>query len=432
MSDSKPMRVLALCDSPAVRPGTAPTGFARVARNLFAQWPEDVEIDIWALHFDGWGYRDLLAEGHQWTLFPGGNRDWNTPARLNALLKVLSSGRYTHVWMLADADALCVGNGERSFPNQLRACCKKHGIKSLLYFPIDCDHQEFAWMEMIKAVDAAVTFTEYGASVVRETLSQSLFPIHVLPHGLDAHFVPVENEGQKAECRKQIILESGRPFAGEKDFLLLNVNKNEWRKDPLRSLEILKGLVERGLPAKMVFRMSATSVTDGINIPRAAAQLGLEDGVHYVLLDAVPEQHLPKLYQACDLYITTTLGEGWGLGITEALGCGVPVAMPMHTSCGEIGENILTETEKAAGGPRTFSPLAWVAPIVWLEKEGGQVCGNDTRLRCRVDLLKAIRDVEKFWRAASGAPCAPVRLPPEIREWLSWERIAKEFLKLMK
>ena len=417
------MRVLALCDSPAVRPGTAPTGFARVAKNIFTEWSKTtngflkpaVEIDIWALHFDGWGYRDV-----PWTLFPGGNRDWNTPARLNAFLQVLSSGRYTHVWMLMDADALCVGEGERSFPRQLRACCKKHGVKSVLYFPVDA-RQEFPWMEIIKAVDVAVTFTEFGKREILETLAQSLFPLHVLPHGLDGHFTPCTLE-EKAGHRKQIVLENGKPFADEKDFLLLNVNKNEWRKDVLRSLEILKGLVERGVPAKMIFRMAATSVTNGIHLPRAAAQLGLEDGVHYVQLDAVPEPHLPKLYQACDLYLTTTLGEGWGLGITEALGCGLPVAMPMHTSCGEIGEKILMQ-----GSPYSNQ-------VVWLENEKGFVCGHDTRLRQRVDLAEAVKDLEDFWHVrhgASGSQPQPFHLTPEIREWLSWERVAKEFLKLM-
>ena len=149
------MRILALCDSPAVRPGTAPTGFARVARNLFSEWQAiapnlglaPIEIDIWGIGFEGWGYRDL-----PWRIFPAGNRDWNSTGRLNAFLQVLSSGRYTHVWMLMNSEALCVGEGERSFQNQLRACCRKHGIKSVLYFPIDCDHQEFEWMETVRAV----------------------------------------------------------------------------------------------------------------------------------------------------------------------------------------------------------------------------------------------------------------------------------------
>jgi glycosyltransferase involved in cell wall biosynthesis len=417
MPDSKPMRVLALCDSLAVRPGTAPTGFARVARNLFTHWQAaGVEVDIWGVGYEGWGYRDI-----PWQIFPAGNRDWNTAPRLNSFLQVLATGRYTHVWMLMDADVLCVGQGERSFPRQLRACCKKHGIKSVLYFPIDCDHQEFDCMEMVKTVDVAVTFTEYGARVVRNTLAQKLFPLHVLPHGLDEHFRPAAPD-QRLQERRKIILENGKPFAGDGDFLMLNVNKNEWRKDVLRSLEIVKGLVDRGVPAKMILRMSAVGGT-GISIHQAAAQLGLVDGQHYVLLDPVPEAFLPKLYHACDIYVTTTAGEGWGLGITEALGCGLPVAMPMHSSCGEIGEKILQQ-----GSPYSNQ-------IVWLKSENGFICGHDTRLRPRVELASAVKDLEDFWHVrhgASGDPAKPFQLTPETLEWLSWKRIAGEFLKLMK
>jgi glycosyltransferase involved in cell wall biosynthesis len=35
-------------------------------------------------------------------------------------------------------------------------------------------------------------------------------------------------------------------------------------------------------------------------------------------------------------YLSTSLGEGWGLGVTEALAAGLPVAVPRHTSCLEI------------------------------------------------------------------------------------------------
>ncbi|MDE2099472.1 MAG: glycosyltransferase [Patescibacteria group bacterium] len=409
------MRVLALCDSPAVRPGTAPTGFARVARNIFEQWQKlrsDIEIDIWGIGFDGWGYDTV-----PWRIFPAGNQDWNSPARLNAFLNVLAGGKYTHVWMLMNSDALAIGEGAKSFPTQLRACCKKHGIKSVLYFPIDCDHQEFQWMEAVKAVDEAVTFTEYGAQVVKRTLAQSLFPVHVIPHGLDAHFTPCTAE-EKAASRAQIVLDNGKPFASPEDFLMLNVNKNEWRKDLLRSLEILKRLVEAGVPAKMIFRCEANGrPLNGVPLHRAAAQLGLEDGEHYVQLDAVPEQVLPKLYQACDCYVTTTMGEGWGLGITEALGCGVPVVIPTHTSCMEIGERINHDI-----GEDHFYAVNFLAD------ESGVVCGNDTRVRRRVDLERAVALLENSWPQIKAENFA---LLETVRQWLSWERVAGEFLKLM-
>jgi glycosyltransferase involved in cell wall biosynthesis len=415
MSEPRKTRVLVLSDSPAIRPATAPTGFAKVAKNILTHWTEQgIEIDVWGLHFDGWGYRNV-----PWTIIPGGGTNWNSPKQLSAFLNLLTTGIYTHVWMLMDPDALCIGN----FPAQLRAVCKKHSIHSTLYFPVDAN-LEFNWMDIIREVDSPVTFTEFGREKVRATLHQSLFPIEVIPHGLEGHFKGVSQEERLKE-RAQIVID-GKQFASESDFLMLNVNKNEWRKDPLRSLEILKGLINRKVPAKLVLRMDGISYMNGINVLRAATQLGLKEYEHYVCLDAVPEPNLPNLYQAADLYLTTTLGEGWGLGITEALACGTPVAVPMHTSCFEITRRITKELLDGTEFEKMIDDDSRL-PVTWLNLENDFVFGNDTRLRRRVDCCKAVTAIQQHYESKP----LPFELTEGIREWLSWERIANEFLKLM-
>jgi glycosyltransferase involved in cell wall biosynthesis len=45
---------------------------------------------------------------------------------------------------------------------------------------------------------------------------------------------------------------------------------------------------------------------------------------------------LNGIYNASDIYITTTLGEGWGLTITEAFATKLPVIAPNTTSISEI------------------------------------------------------------------------------------------------
>jgi glycosyltransferase involved in cell wall biosynthesis len=43
-----------------------------------------------------------------------------------------------------------------------------------------------------------------------------------------------------------------------------------------------------------------------------------------------------KIYNASDVYLTTTLGEGWGLGYSEAASCRVPIIAPYSTSFMEM------------------------------------------------------------------------------------------------
>ena len=450
----KPIKILALCDSPARRPegmpgGLMTTGFGRVAENIFKEWtglhrghhPENgniehrsgsatgnsnaehrtpeplphgrgsVEIDIWGIGFDGWGYENV-----PWRIFPAG-QDWNSARGLTRFLNFLNAGDYTHVWILGDANVFCLGDEERSFPLQFKKICQRKGIRSMIYFPVDCD--AFEGIDILEAVDSAVTFTEYGKKVVEEEakkLGLEAPKIHVLPHGLEPWFAPAKNNEERMRIRDEIISGTER-FLKPEDFLIVNVNKNEWRKDPLRSLEILKGLRERNVPAKMILRMAPLSNCNGTALKWAADQLGLRDGVDWFYLDGVSEEELVKLYQAADLYLTTTLGEGWGLGITEALGCGTPVAMPSHTACGEIGRKTGLQED-----------------ILWLPDECGYVMGNDTRLRRRVQKDDAANVIRDFWvrTRMHRTTSKRVTLLPSAREWMSWARIAKEMMKLMR
>ncbi|NCY12365.1 MAG: glycosyltransferase, partial [Burkholderiaceae bacterium] len=45
------------------------------------------------------------------------------------------------------------------------------------------------------------------------------------------------------------------------------------------------------------------------------------------------------MYNASDLYVTTTLGEGWGLTLTEAMATRTPVICPISTSFIEMTDN---------------------------------------------------------------------------------------------
>jgi glycosyltransferase involved in cell wall biosynthesis len=43
-----------------------------------------------------------------------------------------------------------------------------------------------------------------------------------------------------------------------------------------------------------------------------------------------------KIYNGSDVYLTTTLGEGWGLGYSEAASCRIPIIAPYSTSFMEM------------------------------------------------------------------------------------------------
>jgi glycosyltransferase involved in cell wall biosynthesis len=420
---SRPVKILAFGDSP-----TRMTGFGRVMRNVLQRWQtmsDDLgmapnlglapHMDCWGIGYEGWPH-DLPCR-----IFPGGTHDWNSAPRLSQFLKVLADGQYTHVFMLMDPDALSV----HGFPQKLRLICKQShpacATRVLLYYPVDAP-LEPEWLGILEAADVAVSYTEYGQEETRRAMGKSRYPIEVVPHGVDECFVPMSVEDRaKArviELELQVTPASRRRFNFVEDdtFLMLGVNKNEWRKDPLRMLEILVGLRRMNVPAKLLLRMDPMSAMGGIHLEVAAKQLGLTYGKEWCHIGPVADELLAALYNAADLYLTTSLGEGWGLGVTEAMACHTPVAMPRHTSLAEIGD-------EGGGSMQT------VTGPIWLPLETGFVCGADTRLRRRVGLQGAI---QRIYEAREHGKCGGgVRRALGVGWLKTWDAVAATLFELL-
>lgn len=406
------MKILALCDSP-----TLSSGFARVAQNLFRRWKaEGAHIEVWGIGFKGWGYNRCPYVD---VIYPAGDGgEWASLPRLELFLKQLASGGYTHLWMMQDTFMLSRGN----FPQRLRELCNQRGIRSMLYFPVDAPLDP-EWTDIIAAVDLPVAYTEYGKQEAEKKGADRGHAIEcaVIPHGVDTGlYKPVPN---RAALRDTLWHQK---WLGPDDFLMLNVNANQRRKDVTRSLELLAEVRRLGVPAKLLMHMPEAS-HEGLSLSHVARQLGFAElkewahhGVYFRNGNALlTEDQLPKYYNAADLYVTTTLGEGWGLGITEALACGCPVALPMHTAC----EEIFNRVTAAPGGE---SRMVGLPTEYW----GVVLDGDNSRIRHRVDVARAAQFIKDYYD--SGQWRNRPHLPDEVEHWLSWGRIASEMLRTLR
>lgn len=76
-----------------------------------------------------------------------------------------------------------------------------------------------------------------------------------------------------------------------------------------------------------------------------ARQLGLENNKQFMftspdLIKEPPGQGFMNcIYNSLDFYVTTTSGEGWGLGITEAMAVGIPVIAANNSAVTEVCGN---------------------------------------------------------------------------------------------
>jgi len=152
------------------------------------------------------------------------------------------------------------------------------------------------------------------------------FPLHGSP---DGHFT---DEGRAAARR---LLFRDRPEL-HRAFLVLNAN----RFYPRKRLDLtVAGFAEfaRSHPnAYLYLHLGAVSPQQSASLHAQAAALGVADRVLINLHDPsgapLSVERLNLLYNACDVGLTTAMGEGWGLASFEHAATGAPQIVPNHTT----------------------------------------------------------------------------------------------------
>jgi len=327
---------------------------------------------------------------------------------------MVESGGYTHLWIMQDTFHF----GGLAKP--LHDACKRKKIKTAFYFPVDAP-MDTEWCDILHAVQHPVAYCEYGrneavtASVFQKRISLKQ-KLEVIPHGVDAEvYRPMpEERARRSEMFKDA---KGKSLIAPNDFLIMNVSANQRRKGLVQTLEIYKALklliAAWGTTTEthLYMHMRRTNNDEQCDLQDAARQLGIKVlfAPDALWPKGVSEQGLASLYNCADLLLTTSLGEGWGLPITEAMACGTPVAGPDHTSIAEI-----------MGGSRGV--LFGTAGLDW-------VPGDNSRLRPRsnvADAAQMISDAIQNDNLKTNAAFAS--------EWvkgMGWDAIAQTWLDII-
>jgi glycosyltransferase involved in cell wall biosynthesis len=380
-----------------------------------------------------------------------------------------TEGGFTHLWMLQDTFQLANTAGA------IRQACLRAKVASFYYFPVDAPLAP-GWTTIIAGVDTPVAYCDYGREETIKALRTPMFsdsahdkameainlklkltskskPAHranlleeredrmaeaentkavdimreqaaqrvlVLPHGVDTEvYRPLESE--KFEIRKRLFQDRVKPT----DFLILNVSQHQKRKGLAQSLLVLRDIkaMRPELSAKLYLHSASINPQEGTDLREVATQLDLEDGVDVFYGDSyfvnnyatAREDTLNRIYNAADLLLSTSYGEGWGMPLTEAMAAGIPVAGPRHTSVAEIlGED---------------------RGILFGTLGSDMMIGDNSRLRPRIDVNGAAIVIIS---AATAEPVAEHSLTNYRKRslawtqatFLNWDRIAGEWLKL--
>jgi D-inositol-3-phosphate glycosyltransferase len=403
MSEER-VRVLVVGDA------VVPTGFARVLHSLLERLKDRWEFHHVGINYDG-GPHTL-----GWEIYPAASEgDFYGANRLRELVRSL---RPRLVFLLNDPWVL------GSYLEALREV--RDGLRVVAYSPVDAGPLEPSLTAPLASLDRLVLYTEFGRREIAaslETLRRDqpglrLPPMRVIPHGVDTdlfHPWPAANGTPGRAAAREGLL----PAPEFRDaFIVLNANRNQPRK---RIDLTLKGfaLFAQGKPDNVRLYLHMGIEDCGWNVVALTRRYGIEDRLiltaEEALLPAVPDDVLNRIYNACDVGINTSLGEGWGLVNLEHAATGAAQVVPRHSACAEIWEGAAELMEPA---------LSLTTERILTE---GRVVAPEEVARALESLYRDPDRLTRLSAAAYGVATRPEYLWSNVAE--CWHRLFCEVLE---
>jgi glycosyltransferase involved in cell wall biosynthesis len=203
-----------------------------------------------------------------------------------------------------------------------------------MWAPIDHDPIPPGVLESLRSSEGTpIAMSKHGENAMKEA---GLDPIYV-PHGVDTRlFVPMDEEG-RMEARRMLNWPEDAFVVG-----MVAANRGvPSRKGFPQAIEAFARFSKSQPNALLYLHTEPHGLVHGVNIPRLLELNGVSpDSVrffdpYYYTVGADP-QHLVTAYNAMDVLLNPSTGEGFGIPIIEAQACGTPVIVTNWTSMPEL------------------------------------------------------------------------------------------------
>jgi glycosyltransferase involved in cell wall biosynthesis len=335
----KPCKVLCLFDYKSF------TGFSSVSTNIVRElkkyFGEDLKLDICAINYFG---EPMDDEYGNYVISAKKSASKQDDFGRFGFLKILKdSNEYDGVFIIQDLGVICPIAGIIKHLYNEKLQNKQKTFKSIFYFPVDC-HIVEKLTDGLDSFDLIITYNEYGRNEVLKHKPELKNKIKVIPHGNNFRdFYPIDEKEIKSFRDEYFGKNSNK-------FIITNVNRNQPRKDIPTTIfgfsEAKKTWKEQGLTSEpFLYLHMHPKDPMGWDIRAIFLQTDLVENEDYQLLtneianNGASIDMLNKIYNSSDVYLTTTLGEGWGLTMSEAMATKTPIICPLTTSFIEMTNN---------------------------------------------------------------------------------------------
>lgn len=325
-----------------------PTGYARIVREVLPILQEKSKHDF--IHFAISGMDRLMP--FEWKGIPvysnssyGGNfgeNDW----------KVVDKKENVDMWLM-------------NFDMWgLSSIIEKIGVKYALYPPVDQDPMSPLWQVPMQKATEIVPYCDFGERIIKQSIEDTDKIKKPIYHGVNTdNYYPKDVSKQDA---------LGVP----EDTFVVGIFKNNQgtRWKPARQMRGFKQFMHKLgkiAPDKKVLLYLHSSIQGkqgAFNIKALISQLGLEGNVMTVNQGdyrfGLDDEDLNDTYNAVDVTMNCTAGEGFGLPILESFATGTPVIATGFSSMpellnGEEGELMQSEYSNVINAKRGWLVPTW-------------------------------------------------------------------------
>ena len=206
------------------------------------------------------------------------------------------------------------------------------------YVPVDGVNMPAAWTEVLPKTVITVAMSEWGHS--------QLHPSRLVYHGIDSElWWPISPERPKTTTTGIVCTsrtDAKRAFGLDPDkFLVGRIDTNSGRKDYPALVKALWPLMKRYSDIEAWFHCE-DKASSGIRFqqmfsrePEVDPQRFHFPGLHNSF-EGWKQQDLNVLLSAFDCFVSTSRGEGFGLGLLEAAACGIPIVAQNVSAIPEV------------------------------------------------------------------------------------------------
>lgn len=273
------------------------------------------------------------------------------------------------------------------------------------------------WVSQLNRMGEVWSASEFCKRVFQK--SGVTVPINVFPHPIDLEqYSPGEpNEGYK-----------GADLKGKMVFL--SVFQWTARKNPLDLLTSWVSEFHAQEDVALILKTYSADFSSAEQITQyiqgVLRLMRVPNRVHnvYLLPDMVPDEDIPDLYRSCDVTVTPSYGEGFGLGPQEGQACGKPSIYTNASALPEfcVGYPIECDPVPVSGMPHipwynTTQDWWRVRPAslkqafrqAYDEWKDGTIQGRGGAARQKIEELHSFETVGKAMRARLESVVADIR-----------------------